>query len=235
MTKSDEQRFWEKVDKSGGEEACWLWGLSLTKNGYPQFRVNSNSIKAHRIVYEKYYGEIPIGGVIRWNCNNRLCVNPKHLLLSSRIDKHVMIPKFWSLINKSGECWLWTKSCDKDGYGKFWFNYKGIKACKMAYVLTCGEVPDGMCVLHKCDNPPCCRPDHLYLGTQADNVMDRMNRGRQRRGEAHPLTTLSDRNVLDIRRRFIGGRGEQTNLAFIYNVSLGVINRIVRRKTWTHI
>lgn len=209
--------------------------MSLTRNGYPQFRVDNNSIKAHRVSYEHVYGKIPTGGVIRWRCKNHLCVNPKHLFLSSRIDRDLMIKKFWALIDKTEECWLWTKYRDRDGYGKFMFNYKGFKACKLAYILTYGPVPDGICVLHKCDNPPCCRPEHLYLGTQADNVADRVNRGRQLRGESHPLTVLNNKEVLDIRRQFTGGRGEQTKLAAIYNVSLAMINRIIRRRTWTHI
>ena len=119
-------------------------------------------------------------------------------------------------------------------WNDFLFSYKEELQPYVVAIRECIE-REGLCVLHKCDNPPCCRPEHLYSGTQADNVADRVNRGRQPRGESHPFSVLSNEEVLNIRRQFTGKWGEQTKLAAIYNVSLGMINRIVRRKTWTHI
>jgi hypothetical protein len=90
------------------------------------------------------------------------------------------IDRFWSYIQKSDGCWLWMRALDKDGYGDCHRAGVAKGAHRIAFALTYGSIPNGLSVLHKCDNPRCCRPDHLYAGTPADNVRDREER---RRGE----------------------------------------------------
>ena len=86
--------------------------------------------------------------------------------------------KFWKKVDKSGDCWLWMAGKLEKGYGQFWFDGRTHRAHRMAWLLTNGEIPEGMCVLHKCDNPPCVNPSHLWLGTNQDNMDDMNNKGR---------------------------------------------------------
>ncbi|HAM55596.1 MAG TPA: hypothetical protein DCQ64_09375 [Candidatus Rokubacteria bacterium] len=87
--------------------------------------------------------------------------------------------RFWAKIIKTAAgCWLWAGPVDKDGYGYFFFDGKTDRAHQVAFTLTVGRIPKGLFVLHHCDTPACCRPDHLYAGTAKDNARDREVRGR---------------------------------------------------------
>ena len=87
--------------------------------------------------------------------------------------------EFWSNIDKSVDCWNWTRSKKGKGYGCAWYEGKSWKANRLAWTLVNGPIPKGMDVLHKCDNPLCCNPGHLFLGTQSDNCKDMIAKGRQ--------------------------------------------------------
>lgn len=91
--------------------------------------------------------------------------------------------KFWGKIDMTGggsSCWAWTRYTDKDGYGVVYRRHKdnNERAHRVAWELTFGEIPCGLLVLHSCDNPQCCNPNHLFLGTTLDNVRDKMAKGR---------------------------------------------------------
>ena len=79
--------------------------------------------------------------------------------------------RFWSKVDLSGECWVWTGT-KAGGYGRFYLNRRMMPAHRYSWTETSGPIPDGLMVLHKCDNPSCVRPDHLFLGTQSDNMLD---------------------------------------------------------------
>lgn len=86
---------------------------------------------------------------------------------------------FWTRLEKTeGGCMVWTKSKNADGYGLLSWKSRADKAHRVAYELANGPIPEGMKVLHRCDNPPCCNPAHLFVGTQADNVKDCLSKGR---------------------------------------------------------
>lgn len=85
---------------------------------------------------------------------------------------------FWSRVDKSGDCWLWTKFVNSNGYGRLTYRRKQYSAHRIAFLLAVGDIPPGLNVLHRCDNPPCVRPDHLFLGTQADNMRDMAQKNR---------------------------------------------------------
>lgn len=101
--------------------------------------------------------------------------------------------RFWPHVAKSAGCWEWTGSRHRNGYGQFYYRGPAM-AHRVSWELANGPVPDGMLVCHRCDNPPCVRPDHLFLGTQADNLVDMVSKGRHwtahhperlSRGDAH--------------------------------------------------
>jgi hypothetical protein len=96
---------------------------------------------------------------------------------SASNDRAAVIARFWSLVNKSETgCWLWTAARSKSGYGSF----AGRRAHRVAHEFALGPIPPGLHVLHTCDVPACVRPDHLWLGTHADNMADKVAKGRQR-------------------------------------------------------
>lgn len=94
---------------------------------------------------------------------------------------------FWDSVQKSDGCWLWTGERDANGYGLTSKGKYADRAHRLSYILSHGEITDGLWVLHRCDNPPCVRPDHLWLGTAKDNTADMIKKGRKAilRGENH--------------------------------------------------
>ena len=153
---------------------------------------------------------------------------------------------FWECVDKTpgfgpkGDCWTWIGNRQSNGYGTISVNCKHKPAHRVSWELANGEIPDGVFVLHKCDVPLCIRPDHLFLGDQQANVSDCINKGRfkflgEHKGEEHPRSTLTDAQVLEIRRRYTGRFGECLELAKEYGVSRPVINRVINNKTWKHL
>jgi len=118
--------------------------------------------------------------------------------------------RFWRKVNSTGgenACWPWTGAKDSCGYGGVSINYKNHGAHRLAFALSLGEIPKGLCVLHRCDNPSCCNPAHLFLGTHYENIMDKMKKGRGsrplRRGQF--IRKLTDEDVREIRKRRANG------------------------------
>ncbi len=99
-----------------------------------------------------------------------------HSLASGKSDGE----RFWSRVEKTDGCWLWRGHCDRLGYGQFWLGPGHTSAHRAAWILTNGFIPDGLNVLHTCDNCRCVRPGHLFLGTHLDNMRDMVTKGRQR-------------------------------------------------------
>lgn len=97
-----------------------------------------------------------------------------------------MMERFWSKVNMTDDCWLWTAAvCKSNGYGKFGLRGKTPDAHRVAWELVFGEIPSGMLVCHKCDVKLCVRPDHLFLGTHRDNMRDAVSKGRLAHGDNH--------------------------------------------------
>ncbi len=150
--------------------------------------------------------------------------------------------QFWSKVKKPLEgCWLWTGSTAKErgGYGTTYFNQKMWRSHRLAWFLVKGSIPKGKYVLHKCDNPPCVNPDHLWVGTQSDNMQDMHNKGRhpspgQPPGEDHAMAKLTDQQVRDIHRRVEGGE-RQDQIAKAYKVCVDTVEFIARGRTWRHL
>jgi len=150
----------------------------------------------------------------------------------------VKVAKFWDRVKRSDSnaCWPWTGCVMPFGYGR----YIPIKrdrriqtAHKFAIISSGVLVPNGMCVLHTCDNPPCCNPNHLYVGTYKQNAMDKVARGRQSRarGELCGMAKLSEDDVHFIRL----STERNARLASMFSVASGTISKIRKRQRWQHI
>lgn len=112
--------------------------------------------------------------------------------------------RFWSKVRKSGsdECWNWIAATRRkdEGYGAFWLNGRHQPASRVAWILSFGEIDRELVVCHKCDNPPCCNPAHLFIGTRVENDKDRIAKNRQSKGEHRPNSVLTNDIVLSLRR-----------------------------------
>lgn len=157
--------------------------------------------------------------------------------------------RFWAKVNKTETCWLWAGSTDRGGYGRVRANRKMLKAHRVVWMLHYGSIPVGFHVLHHCDNPPCVRPAHLFLGTQADNMRDCQMKGRKAtgerngncthpeqrpRGECHKNSKLTETRIQAIRALYASGVYTQAVLGRQFGVCQAAISYIVRRKQWTH-
>lgn len=133
------------------------------------------------------------------------------------------------------ECWNWTGSLDTAGYACIRVNKKLCRASHVAFELSSGDkVPNGMIIMHSCDNPACVNPNHLSVGTPLLNSTDKINKGRGKwvKGEEHGMTKTTKKQVEEIRHLFSQGNHTYTSLALIYNVTRTTISNIVRKKTW---
>lgn len=146
------------------------------------------------------------------------------------------LDRFWEKVDKSdiNGCWLWTASKDKDGYGSLSTDRGIEKAHRLSWRLHFGGIPKNMCVCHKCDNPSCVNPQHLFLGTNLDNVADRTNKDRGVRGSSCHTSKLTDVQIIEIRRRYANGE-KQITLAKEFGVVKQAISAIITRSVWKHI
>ena len=144
--------------------------------------------------------------------------------------------RFWERVEKSDGCWLWTGSKNRKGYGVIGEGGEGrdLIAPRVIWEWTNGPIPPGMMVCHHCDVPACVNPDHLFLGTPADNMLDKVAKGRQRKGETVPGAKLTEAGVREIRRRRTAGEPQKA-IAADYGVSQSVVSNIMSRRTWKHI
>jgi hypothetical protein len=145
--------------------------------------------------------------------------------------------RFWPYVQKTHDCWLWTGFTHRQGYGRIWVRTRLELTHRVAWRLTYGPIPPGMCICHHCDNPRCVRPSHLFLGPQRDNVhdMEAKGRGKKCKGSQHHMTKLTDTDILTIRSRYAAGRTTQQTLADRYNVTPSTIGKIIRREQWRHL
>jgi len=133
-----------------------------------------------------------------------------------------------------GNCWLYTGGLQSSGYGIVSLNGKSVGTHRLAYELKVGPIPDGMCVLHRCDVRRCINPDHLFLGSKGDNNTDRKTKGRNsnRRGERNQSAKLNATSIKEIRELYAKGGISQRRLAEQFGVSQQQISCIIRGLFW---
>lgn len=136
--------------------------------------------------------------------------------------------KFWSLVNKSDGCWLWTGSKNENGYGVFSYRGKEWRAHRLAYFFINGHIPEDEKACHQCDTPACVNPHHIFLGSQTENIKDCVSKNRNQRGERSGHAKLTELDVIAIRGDSRSGKliGEQ------YGISRNHANSIKKGTFW---
>jgi HNH endonuclease len=139
------------------------------------------------------------------------------------------IKKFWNRLNKDGpiqpnmttKCWEWTGTRNNTNYGLTSLDCKQMGAHRAAWILMYGEIPEGINVCHTCDNPPCCNPEHLFLGTQSDNIKDMYDKGKRKK-------ILLSRKLEIIKFHLDNPSKKIKELAIIFNLSCSAIYKLLR-------
>lgn len=162
---------------------------------------------------------------------------PSVLIYNGRtVDLARWAPLFYAKIEYPSdpfECFVWVGGRNPKGYGMF----HGIPSHRFAWMLAYHPIPDGQCVCHDCDNPSCVNPCHLFLGSHADNVADRVSKGRSAKqaGDLHPQRKLSSDDVRAIRKIREEKSMTVRAAAEMYGVSIGTVEQLVRRTTWKNV
>lgn len=133
---------------------------------------------------------------------------------------------FFGNLDTSGDCWEWPHAVNNEGYGRPRILGKNVLAHRLSWMLQHGDIPDGLLVLHKCDNRRCVRPDHLFLGTNLDNSRDKASKGRG----THRLT---ESDVRAMRRQYRDGGVSTPQLAEEFGVGVTTVAHIIHRRTWS--
>lgn len=164
-------------------------------------------------------------------------------MVGAMSTKATTVDGFWARVHKTDGCWLWSGLKEKFGYGvvgcRRLISARRTHTHRLAWELTYGPIPDGLCVLHRCDVPACCRPSHLFLGTRAENMADKTSKGRTPHGEGSALAKLSAYDVEYIRANY-GFRGQNgkksaVQMAKELGVTDSTVRDIVKRKLWAHV
>jgi len=151
-----------------------------------------------------------------------------------------IITRFWSKVNYPGNdqnCWEWTAGKDKDGYGKFCINSKlSVRAHRFAWEYYNGIIPNKLNICHNCDNPSCCNPEHLFLGTTLENNQDRNEKDRQCKGSNSHLAKTTETIIKQILTDIENNKYQNLNqIERDYNIKSKILRGIFRREIWKHV
>ncbi len=151
----------------------------------------------------------------------------------AELNLTLIAPRFWAKVNKTDGCWLWTSCITKHrvAYGRFWAAGKTLRAHRLSWQLTHGEIPVDLCVLHRCDEPLCVNPAHLFLGTMKENIADRDQKGRTARGERNGWAKNTTADVLEVRRLLAMGLTQQ-QIVLETGLSVNVVHNIKSGRGW---
>lgn len=152
-----------------------------------------------------------------------------------------LVERFWKAVEKTETCWLWRGARKTFGYGVIGSggnDSTSLHAHRVSWEIHHGQIPNGLQVLHRCDVPACVNPDHLFLGTQGDNMRDAVAKGRwvaprtAQSGEGHGSARLTAAQVADIRERYAAGNVTQVALGLEFGIKQGHVSGIILRKAW---
>lgn len=154
-------------------------------------------------------------------------------LMASFIDEFL-----WARVDRTNAdgCWEWRGNRNGAGYGLVSIRYgRAHRAHRVAWELIMGPIPDDMVICHRCDNPPCVRPEHLFLGTKKDNTQDMLRKERDRaRGERQVNSVLTNADVVSMREQYASGDVSQQELIARFGVSAGQVSEVLRGLAWAH-
>lgn len=151
--------------------------------------------------------------------------------------------RFWTKVDKENSdifydgirCWEWTEGLSPYGYGMYRRNGHNIFAHRYSYLLKFGEFDTKLYVLHHCDNRKCVNPKHLFLGTQIENMQDKVKKGRQSNGEKHGMSKLTEKDVIKIYKMSDSGKYTQLEIGKIFGVDRSSIAFIILGKRWSQL
>lgn len=147
--------------------------------------------------------------------------------------------RFWIRVRKGGpdDCWTWTGSTSKKGYGRFSNTKWGTNlAHRIAFMVSNGyQIPDGLLACHSCDNPRCVNPNHIFIGTNRENILDSSRKGRLAKGERAYHSKLTEQDVRNIHTLYSVDKKSSKQISKIYNVSMQSIMDILKGKSWKHL
>jgi hypothetical protein len=142
---------------------------------------------------------------------------------------------FDSLIQRGEGCWLWVGGKNRDGYGTYYVDGLRKMAHRHAWELVNGPIPSGMVLLHECDQPACCNPAHLRVGTHAENIADKVQKSRQAKGERTAQSVLTTEQVLEMRRLYKFRVVTYKMLAVQFGVCKDTVQKAIRGINWGHL
>ncbi|MEG4424966.1 MULTISPECIES: HNH endonuclease signature motif containing protein [unclassified Microcoleus] len=143
-----------------------------------------------------------------------------------RFEKHII---------SKDNCWLTDLWCNQRGYGQFHLKRSRMNASRASFLIYNGEIPEGMFVCHKCDNPPCVNPEHLFLGTHTENMRDMVEKGRSNRGSKNPQSKLTEKEVFQIKALLVETNLTVERISVLFDVSQRTIAYIKQNDIWKHV
>lgn len=164
---------------------------------------------------------------------------PRPITIQDLTPKFLL--RFWKKVDKRADCWIWTGSTDRQGYGMIVLGGKRtLKAHRAMWVIYNGDLKREIQVLHDCpsgDNPSCVNPNHLWIGDNNDNMNDKMKKGRfvpfpDHHGESHPRAKLTESDVRQIRLLYSTTKTTLKALAAKFGISFQQVSSVIRRRTW---
>lgn len=221
----------KRYSKLDPDTGCLLW-IGPKANGYGRLRIPAKGKRsAHVLAWECIHGPLPNGFRIRRTCDNKLCIYTQHMVLFKNSSSGPEDDINWLLarlkkritVNPITRCWEWKGPKDLRGYGKLRVKKHYVLAHRIMWECVYGDT-QGLYVLHKCDNPCCVNPSHLFLGTHMDNMQDMTIKNRAAR-------KLNSEAVRDIRTSKLSLK----KLAEKYGVVVRTIYSVLSRETWKHI
>lgn len=262
MTQKDIQRLYRRI-KVGAECECWPWITSSQESrqrwNYGRMLVEGKTHYAHRLVLEVKLGRPIAEGMVAMHlCDNPGCCNPSHLREGTQ--KENAIQKSASgrgYVNGDGrrnasqpavrlieniyvggpdECWPWMGQVKRNGYGSIKVFRREVSPSRLMLEIKLERPLDSQEIAkHSCDNPVCCNPDHLAVGSAWENMHDAIDRGRFARGEDHLLSKLTEEQVLRLRSRYAQEDISCRQLGLEEGVNVGTVASVVQGRAWKHV
>jgi hypothetical protein len=147
--------------------------------------------------------------------------------------------RFWNKVDKTSTCWFWEGKKDKRGYGKLALEpgvtHREISAHRLSYQIHYGMFESSLFVCRQCDNPACVNPEHLFLGTNQDNVNDKVSKNRQLKGSQIHNSKLVEDDIIRIRHLWFVEKCPQSKIAEMFGIGAKAVSKIVTNKRWTYV